>query len=245
MKKKTIDWQQVNDRGTCFFGRPLPAFSPWGGARFYAHSQAQPVIKKAEELGADGDFTRACLLHLAELAVKHDISPDTFRLSKAHKPILLSGEKAGILLVRKIRIEIRKLKRSWDKAKGMVHTNVSPADLPGERKVDEAFDTLGKAISEYLYSYGPPRKSKKTRGHPSYDDILSVLSGLDKHLEVSTGRVQRQLLFRLTGALLPRLPIIRTQDQLRSALHVYRRRKGSNGDPDLKGLEGEFDRLRN
>ena len=129
IKKKiqsSLDWQRVIDEGTGFFGwltRKTSVISPqdWE-ARLMTRNKLEPAIitergetirrslllTKVKEAGADADFLKACIFHLAERAVEHD------RLPENSGPI---GLRPGIELLKKIQLKEAKLRKEWEKAK--------------------------------------------------------------------------------------------------------------------------------
>lgn len=244
-RQDQIDWERRVDKETGFFGlidRHAGDTTQEWEARQAALAHMGPWIQNAENLGADGDFLRACTLCLAELAVKDDTSSESYVVSKGSPKIILSERRRGLALVREIRERARKMHQDeWPQAAG----RVEPADPtpPPEEKVNRTFSDLLAALDEYI-EYHTSAGRAKGSGRPPHELILVVLSGMDRHLERETGEAQRSLLSKLVSGLRPSLPIATGRDQLRSAIYDYRKRKAKNRDEDLKELKREYDFMR-
>ena len=239
-----INWNRVIDKGTGFFGKRFP---PWFfGTRHAAMTRikkAEPSIAKAEDAGANGDFLKACIFHLAELAKDYDENTESFRLAKLSPEIVLSRTSEGLHRIKVMQDTLISLQLAWDRAKGVVRPN--DPHPPGENKVDKAFAALQGALEEYLGWYGPEEKPKSPRGRPSMDQFLLVLSGMDRHLQKTTGSSQRSLLSELVSEMIPSLPMATKSDNLRSTINGFRKKRKRNGDTELEELWKEFEALRN
>jgi phage shock protein A len=182
-----------------------------------------------------------------------DIAQDSIRLSKGSPRIQIEARRTALGTIGLIREGVERLKRRWHKAKEAVEPG--DPELPGEEKIERAFSELLTALDEYSDTYGP-REQARGRGRPQQEEIIRVLSAMDRHLEVKTGKPQRRLLVDMTRALFPPLTIGRTENQLRAEIHAYRRRKSTqqrdealrakirSGDWDLMAMEREFQRMR-
>ena len=231
-------WEWVKAKGTGFFGRPMPQH--WD-AREGASGRMNLMVDELDRLGADRNLLRAAILYLAEVAAEWNQVQDSYRLSKSRRTIVLSRRREALKRVKRFRQSIETFREEWPQLKGAVEPNV--LELPGEANIDDALSTLISRIENYLYAYAP-QKEKKSKGRPKQDDFLRILSGIARHLELTVGEPIYSRLFKLTSVLILPLPIARTEDQLRSGVHAYRRRKRTTGDSELQALEGEFERLR-
>jgi hypothetical protein len=239
-KREHIDWQLVKDKGTGFFGRPTPQY--WE-AREAAWGRMEAPVREAISQGGDADFLRACILYLAELAARYDSSKDSIELPAGAGKVVTSRHQEGLALVGKAKSKTQEAQQDWNRVKGLVEPD--DPDSPTEPRVDRAFAELLRAIDEYVDYYGEGTLASGTKGRPGHDEMLLVLSGMDRHLQARTRKAQRPLLLRLASVHFPQLPIVRTTDQLRSALHGYRKRKRSDGNSDLRVLMKKFTLMRN
>ena len=123
----------VITQGTGFFRPHFKEYHPYGQARERAYRATNPIITTASvEFGVDEGFLRACLLHLAELAVAYHESVEVFHFaksdsSKADRRVVLSGYSKAVQKLKKLLVAIKttatspkRYKKRWDGIKGRI-----------------------------------------------------------------------------------------------------------------------------
>jgi hypothetical protein len=266
-------WEWVIENGTGFFAKWFKG-DTYAAIRQAALESIDGAVAETEVQGADGDFIRACLLHLVELAEAHD--KDRFRDTlhpKELPKVRLGKVTEGLKTVRAISKEIksamtpRKLKalqRKWHRAKGMI--NEEPTTP--EENVEMAFESYSEALEiksaptvlsfrrrklleafkRYQEFEGPVQRRNLSRGRPSPRDYEMVLVGLHRYLKKFMRQPQKiltRLIQELSLIPIVILPTKSDPESWRLLIKAYKKEKRTSGERELNVLNQQWSHLHN